>query len=119
MDPDASSRMTLREVSGVAILDATPMPVVYHRGYLLEFVTKLLGESKKKLLMNLSHSECLHEEVLADVVESWTTAGKQSAELKLLVDKDSMIHRYLAITRLAEVIEVFHDEDEAIRSFLD
>lgn len=106
-----------REVAGVTIVDISGRIVLGEESAALrELVSSLLSKGHKKVLLNLADVNYIDSSGLGNLVSSFTSARKQSGELKLL-NLNSKVHDVMQITRLFTVFEVFDNEAAAVKSF--
>ncbi len=83
---------------------------------LRDTVDELLGESWKKILLNLSQVSFMDSAGVGELVAGLRTARNLGASLKLL-NTNERIHSTLYIARLLPIFEVFRSETEALRAF--
>lgn len=83
---------------------------------LRETVDELLGESWKKILLNLSQVSFMDSAGVGELVAGLRTARNVGASLKLL-NTNERIHSTLYIARLLPIFEVFRSETEALQAF--
>lgn len=83
---------------------------------LRETVDELLGESWKKILLNLSQVSFMDSAGVGELVAGLRTARNVGASLKLL-NTNERIHSTLYIARLLPIFEVFRGETEALQAF--
>lgn len=106
-----------REVAGVTIVDISGRIVLGEESAALrELVSSLLSKGHKKVLLNLADVNYIDSSGLGNLVSSFTSARKQSGELKLL-NLNNKVHDVMQITRLFTVFEVFDNEGAAVKSF--
>lgn len=79
-------------------------------------VKELVGDGKKKIVLNMANVTYVDSAGLGALVEAHVSAKKQGASL-LLSDLGIKFHEVMQITRLVTVFSVFATETEAIRSF--
>ena len=79
-------------------------------------VRRLLGEGKKKILLNLGNVGYIDSSGIGELVSSFTAVNKESGTLKLL-NLTQKIQDLLAITKLLTVFDVFDSESDALSSF--
>jgi anti-sigma B factor antagonist len=79
-------------------------------------VNQLVGQGKKKIVLNLADVPYVDSAGLGEIVRTYTTVSRQGGSLKLL-NLTKRISDLLAITKLLTVFETFESEDDAIKSF--
>jgi anti-sigma B factor antagonist len=79
-------------------------------------VKELVGDGKKKIVLNMANVTYVDSAGLGALVEAHVSAKKLGASL-LLSDLGIKFHEVMQITRLVTVFSVFATETEAIRSF--
>src|SRR5262245_27539340 len=82
---------------------------------LREKVSSLVGQGKKKIVLNLADVPYIDSAGLGEIVRTYTTVGRQGGSLKLL-NLTKRISDLLSITKLLTVFETFDSETEAVRS---
>lgn len=83
---------------------------------LRERISALLGQDRKKLLLNLANVPYIDSAGLGEVVRTYTTVSRQGGQLKL-VNLTKRITDLLMITKLLTVFETFDVERDALQSF--
>lgn len=81
-------------------------------------VRRELDNGRKSLLLDLSRVTLLDSTGLGVLVSCLTSAASRGARLKLLRPSPK-VEDVLQITQTDQLFEIFHDEEEAIRSFQD
>jgi len=79
-------------------------------------ISGLLGQNRKKLLLNLAEVPYIDSAGLGEVVRTYTTVSRQGGQLKL-VNLTKRITDLLMITKLLTVFETFEVEQDALASF--
>lgn len=111
--------ITVRERTGVQILNlAGRLTLGGGAGVLHEAVRTELDQGHKRLLLHLAEVSFVDSTGLGRLVASLTSAHSRNAVLKLL-SPTPKIEDVLEITRTSQLFEIFHDEEEAVRSFAD
>ncbi len=106
-----------RVVGDVTILDLKGKMTLGEGDELLkDRINSLVGQGKKKLLLNLEGVPYIDSAGLGEVVRTYTTVSRQGGKLKLL-NLTKRIQDLLSITKLLTVFETYDSEDEAVRSF--
>jgi anti-anti-sigma factor len=83
---------------------------------LREAIDELLAESHRKVLINLSEVSFVDSAGVGELVAGLRTANRFGARLKLL-NVAERVYSTLDMARLLPTFEVYHDEEEAVRSF--
>ncbi len=110
-------RITWRIEEDVCILDLDGKLVIGEGDVQLrEDVDNLLGEGRKKLLINLNGVSRMDSSGLGELMRAKREAERLGAVIKLLHVEDK-VQRMLQMTRLIGVFETFDDEAEALASF--
>jgi anti-sigma B factor antagonist len=106
-----------RIVSDVVILDVKGRITLGDGDELLkDKVNSLVGQGRKKIVLNLAEVPYVDSAGLGEIVRTYTTVSRQGGSLKLL-NLTKRISDLLAITKLLTVFETFDAEGEAIKSF--
>jgi len=83
---------------------------------LRETIDELLGESWKKILLNLSQVSFMDSAGLGELVAGLKTARNLGCSLKIL-NASARVQQSLYISRLLPIFEIHEDEADALRSF--
>ena len=106
-----------REVDGVAILALDGRIVLGEETIALrEKVKSLLGQGKKKLILDLKNVTGIDSSGLGALVAVHSSAKSDGATLRLC-NLSSRTDELLQMTRLLTVFEVSNSEAEAVKSF--
>lgn len=106
-----------RQAGDVTILDLNGKVTIGEGSVALRgAIRRLLGEGKKKLLLNLGSVGYIDSSGIGELVSSFTAVNKEGGVLKLL-NLTQKIQDLLAITKLLTVFDVFEDEATALASF--
>lgn len=110
-------KMTERTVDGVSVLDLEGRIVLGEESSALrERVKSLLGQDRKKIVLNMGNVSYIDSAGLGALVASYTSAKNQGATLKL-VNLGSKFREVLQVTKLMTVFEVYDSESAAMGSF--
>lgn len=110
-------KMTERTVDGVSVLDLEGRIVLGEESSALrERVKSLLGQDRKKIVLNMGNVSYIDSAGLGALVASYTSAKNQGAILKL-VNLGQKFREVLQVTKLYTVFEVYDTEPAAISSF--
>ncbi len=106
-----------RVVSEVTILDLKGKITLGEGDEALrEKINQLIGQNKKRILLNLAEVPYIDSAGLGEVVRTYTTVSRQGGQLKL-VNLTKRITDLLSITKLLTVFEAFDSESEALKSY--
>ena len=106
-----------RQAGDVTILDLDGKVTIGEGSVALRnAIRRLLGEGKKKILMNLGGVGYIDSSGIGELVSSFTAVNKEGGTLKLL-NLTQKIQDLLAITKLLTVFDVFDSEGDALGSF--
>ena len=106
-----------RVVSDVTILDLKAKITLGEGDEALrEKINQLIGQNKKRILLNLAEVPYIDSAGLGEVVRTYTTVSRQGGQLKL-VNLTKRITDLLSITKLLTVFEAFDSESEALKSY--
>ena len=100
-----------RVVSEVTILDLKGKITLGEGDEALrEKINQLIGQNKKRILLNLAEVPYIDSAGLGEVVRTYTTVSRQGGQLKL-VNLTKRITDLLSITKLLTVFEAFEKSD--------
>ena len=106
-----------RQAGDVTILDLEGKVTIGEGSVALRSaIRRLLGEGKKKLLLNLGKVGYIDSSGIGELVSSFTAVNKEGGTLKLL-NLTQKIQDLLAITKLLTVFDTFDDEASALASY--
>jgi anti-sigma B factor antagonist len=112
-----SLKITTREVDQVNILDLSGRIILGPElDVLREAVRTLLGQGKKKIILNLADVSYIDSSGVGELVRSYTSVRNQGGELKLL-NLTQKVHDVLHVTKLYTVFDIRDDEFKAVKSF--
>ena len=110
-------KMTSQEVDGVTVLALDGRIVLGEEtNSLREKVKGLLGEGKKKLVLDMSKVTLIDSAGLGTLVGVHQSASTRGASLRLC-NLGAKIKELLQMTRLITVFDISGNEAEAVRSF--
>ncbi len=113
----AELNITERQAGDVTILDMDGKVTIGEGSVALRTsIRKLLGEGKKKILLNLGSVGYVDSSGIGELVSSFTAVNKEGGSLRLL-NLTQKIQDLLAITKLLTVFDVYDSESEALSSF--
>ena len=113
----AELNITERQVGDITILDMNGKVTIGEGSVALRTaIRRLLGEGKKKILLNLGSVGYVDSSGIGELVSSFTAVNKENGSLKLL-NLTQKIQDLLAITKLLTVFDVFDSEADALSSY--
>ncbi len=113
----AELNISERQAGDVTILDMDGKVTLGEGSVALRTtIRRLLGEGKKKILLNLGSVSYVDSSGIGELVSSFTAVNKEDGTLKLL-NLTQKIQDLLAITKLLTVFDVYENEGEALSSF--
>ncbi len=83
---------------------------------LRDVVSRLIREGRPRILLNLAHVKRMDSGGVGELVASWKAAHEHGASIKLLRPGDRVKHT-LHLSQILPLVEVFEDEQEALKSF--
>jgi anti-sigma B factor antagonist len=83
---------------------------------LRKLIHETLESGKKNILLNMAEVVYLDSSGLGELVAAHTTATRYGGRLKLM-KLSPRVQDVVQLTKVYRVIEVFNDEDSAVRSF--
>jgi anti-sigma B factor antagonist len=106
-----------RVIGDVTLLDLKGKMTLGEGDELLkDKVNSLLGDGRKKLVLNLEGVPYIDSAGLGEIVRTYTTVNRQGGNLKLL-NLTKRIEDLLSITKLLTVFETYDSEADAVKSF--
>ncbi|MDQ3062088.1 MAG: STAS domain-containing protein [Acidobacteriota bacterium] len=113
----AELNITERQAGDITILDMDGKVTIGEGSVALRStIRRLLGEGKKKILLNLGRVGYVDSSGIGELVSSYTAVNKEEGSLKLL-NLTQKIQDLLAITKLLTVFDVYDSEADALSSF--
>jgi len=113
----AELNLTERQAGDITILDMDGKVTIGEGSVALRnTIRRLLGEGKKKILLNLGRVGYVDSSGIGELVSSFTAVNKEDGKLKLL-NLTQKIQDLLAITKLLTVFDVYDSEADALSSF--
>lgn len=109
--------ITNKEIDGVSVVTLDGRIVLGEESNSLrERVKALIGEGKKKIVLNMANVKYIDSAGLGILVAAHVSAKNQGAAVHLS-NLGNKFHDVLQLTRLLTVFSVYDTEAEAIRSF--
>jgi anti-sigma B factor antagonist len=113
----AELNISERQAGDVTILDLDGKVTIGEGSVALRSaIRRLVGEGKKKILLNLSGVGYVDSSGIGELVSSFTAVNKEGGQLKLL-NLTQKIQDLLAITKLLTVFDTFENEGDALGSY--
>jgi anti-sigma B factor antagonist len=113
----AELNITERQAGDITILDMSGKVTIGEGSVALRnTIRRLLGEGKKKILLNLGQVGYVDSSGIGELVSSYSAVNREGGSLKLL-NLTQKIQDLLAITKLLTVFDVFDSESEAVSNF--
>ena len=113
----AELNITERQAGDITILDMNGKVTIGEGSVALRTaIRRLLGEGKKKILLDLGGVGYVDSSGIGELVSSFTAVNKEGGSLKLL-KLTQKLQDLLAITKLLTVFDVFDSESDALSSF--
>src|SRR4028119_2019598 len=113
----AELNITERQAGDITILDMDGKVTIGEGSVALRTtIRRLLGEGKKKILLNLGRVGYVDSSGIGELVSSFTAVNKEDGSLKLL-NLTQKIQDLLAITKLLTVFDVYESEADALSSY--
>jgi len=110
-------KITTREVDGVTVAALDGRIVLGEESNALrEKIKTLVGEGKKKIVLNMDNVTFIDSAGLGTLVASHHSAKAQGAGLKLC-HLGTKFQEVLQITKLMTIFDVYNTEAEAVASF--
>ena len=113
----AELNISERQAGDITILDMDGKVTIGEGSVALRnTIRRLLGEGKKKILLNLGGVGYIDSSGIGELVSSFTAVNKEGGQLKLL-NLTQKIQDLLAITKLLTVFDVYESEGEALGGY--
>lgn len=113
----AELNISERQAGDVTILDTDGKITIGEGSVALRStIRRLLGEGKKKILLNLGGVGYVDSSGIGELVSSFTAVNKEGGQLKLL-NLTQKIQDLLAITKLLTVFDTYDNESDALAGF--
>lgn len=109
-------KISTRERNGILIVDLAGTYYFPDEYVLADTVATHLAGGRKRFLLNLEQVDWMSSTGIGDLVSCIKRTAEQGGAVKLL-NPSERVFDLLVMTRLAEVFEIFEDEEEAVGSF--
>jgi anti-sigma B factor antagonist len=111
------AKITKKEVGEVSVVGLDGRIVLGEESNILrETVKRLIGEGRKKIVLNMANVRYIDSAGLGMLVAAHVSAKNQGAALRLC-NLGNKFHDVLQLTRLLTIFSVYDTEAEAIDSF--
>ena len=112
-----SLKVTPREIGSVTILDLSgPIALGESSALFGKAIRELTSNDRTKIILNLRDVSSVDSAGIGGLVRAYILVKTRTGEMKLL-NPAKKVYDLLDITRLLRVLDVFTDEDLALRSF--
>ena len=107
---------TIRHSAHASLIDLRGRLTSFEVGVLRENVSRLLGEGRKQIVLNLSELYYLDSSGIGELARIYVMVLKSGGEMKV-VGLSRSVEEVLKVTRLYQVFPEFPDEEAALQSF--
>ena len=107
---------TIRHSAHASLIDLRGRLTSFEVGVLRENVSRLLGEGRKHIVLNLSELNYLDSSGIGELARIYVMVLKSGGEMKV-VGLSRSVEDVLKVTRLYQVFPEFPDEEAALQSF--
>ncbi len=107
---------TIRHSAHASLIDVRGRLTFFEVGVLRENVSRLLGEGRKQIVLNLSELHYLDSSGIGELARIYVMVLKSGGEMKV-VGLSHSVEDVLKVTRLYHVFPEFPDEEAALQSF--
>ena len=113
----AELNISERQAGDITIFDMNG-DIIFGQGnvVLRSAIRRLLGEGKKKILLNFSGVGFVDSSGIGELVSGFTAVNREGGQLKLL-NLTQRIQYLLVITKLLTVFDTFENEGDALGSY--
>jgi anti-sigma B factor antagonist len=106
-----------RQVGDISVVNVRGRITVGEGNVMLrEIVTGLVGNGKKRIVLNLQGVEYVDSGGLGELVRTHSTLQKEGGQLKM-ANVNQRVQELLRVTSLHKVFDVYKDEASAVQSF--
>jgi anti-sigma B factor antagonist len=113
----ASSKVTFRDVGGVTIVDLQGLLMLGESSAVLRrAMRELMDQQCQKIVLNFRQVTSIDSAGVGELVAALSTVKSKDGQLKLL-NPPQKVRDMLKLTQLVKVLEVYTDEEAAVRSF--
>ena len=107
---------TIRHSAHASLIDVRGRLTFFEVGVLRENVSRLLGEGRKQIVLNLSELHYLDSSGIGELARIYVMVLKSGGEMKV-VGLSQSVENVLKVTRLYQIFPEFPDEEAALQSF--
>lgn len=113
----ASSKATFREVGAVTIVDLQGMLMLGESSAVLRVAMReLLDKQCHKIILNFRDVTEIDSAGIGELVAAFSTVRSKDGQLRLL-NPPKKVRDVLKLTQLVKLLDVYEDEESAVRSF--
>lgn len=111
------SKATFREVGVVTIVDLSGLLMLGESSAVLRrAIGDLIDKQRSKIILNFREVTAIDSAGVGELVAAYSSVKGQNGRLKLL-NPPQKVHDMLKLTQLLKVMEIYSDEESALRSF--
>jgi anti-sigma B factor antagonist len=111
-----SFSVTIRQAGPISLLDVSGRLTSFEIGALRESVSRLVKQSRKNIVLNLSGLQYLDSSGIGELARIYVSVVKESGQMKV-VGLSPRVEEILKITQLYQVFPEFPSEEAALQSF--
>jgi anti-sigma B factor antagonist len=115
-EPKLEFSATIRHTPQASLIDLRGRLTFFEVSVLRENITRLLGEGRKHIVLNLSGLQYLDSSGIGELARMYVTVLKSGGEMKV-VGLSRNVEEVLKVTHLYQVFPEFPDEEAALKSF--
>ena len=115
MQPTSFS-VTIRQAGPISLLDVSGRLTSFEIGALRESVSRLVKQSRKNIVLNLSGLQYLDSSGIGELARIYVSVVKEGGQMKV-VGLSPRVEEILKITQLYQVFPEFPSEEAALQSF--
>lgn len=108
--------VSIRHAGSISLLDVSGRLTSFEIGALRDSISRLLKQSRKNIVLNLSGLQYLDSSGIGELAKSYVSVVKAGGEMKV-VGLSSKVEEILKITQLYHVFPEFPNEEAAVQSF--
>jgi anti-sigma B factor antagonist len=111
-----SFSVTIRQAGPISLLDVSGRLTSFEIGALRESVSRLVKQSRKNIVLNLSGLQYLDSSGIGELARIYVSVVKEGGQMKV-VGLSPRVEEILKITQLYQVFPEFPSEEAALQSF--
>jgi anti-sigma B factor antagonist len=108
--------VSIRHAGSISLLDVSGRLTSFEIGALRDSISRLLKQSRKNIVLNLSGLQYLDSSGIGELAKSYVSVVKAGGEMKV-VGLSSKVEEILKITQLYHVFPEFPNEEAAVQSY--